>query len=132
MQLTRIAPIVLAATLADSPRHAPLLTVSVSTSTASASFRIIASSGTVVSNGQSYRTSPDTLTVTGSAELTSKDPIFIGTFLADTPGSRVSVEVREDGNRQASGAGEAIVVIRTPVGAQLQAMAIPAELRHKP
>jgi hypothetical protein len=132
MLFTRIAPLVFLATLAHGPRQAPLLTVTVSSDAGSASLRIIASSGTVESNGQSYRASRDTLRVTGSAELTSKDPIFIGTFLADTPGSRINVEVREDGTRQASGAGEAIVVIRTPVGAQLQAMAIPPELRRKP
>jgi len=30
------------------------------------------------------------------------------------------------------GVGGAVVVIRTPVGAQLQAMAIPTELQRKP
>jgi hypothetical protein len=131
---SRITAFVFLATLGGPPRQTPLLTISVSSEpvSASAPLRIIASSGTIVSRGQSYRASTDTLRVTGSAELTSTDPIVVATFLADEPRGRVSVEVREDGNRQASGTGEAIVVIRTPVGAQLQAMAIPAELRRKP
>ena len=53
MLFTRIAPLIFLATLADAPYRAPLLTVSVSSDAGSASVRIIASSGTVVSNGQS-------------------------------------------------------------------------------
>jgi len=56
------------------------------------------------------------------AEAT-EDRQFAGTFIADAPGVRVAVVVRENGNLVASGEGEAIVVIRTPLGAQLQAMA---------
>jgi len=134
MLFTRIAPIVAFATLADAPRQTPILTIAVSSDpvSASAPLRIIASSGTITSAGQSYRAAADTLRVTGSAELTSHDPIVVATFLADAPGGRVSVEVREDGTRQTSGVGGAVVVIRTPVGAQLQAMAIPTELQRKP
>jgi hypothetical protein len=62
------------------------------------------------------------LRLTGSAELTTRDPVFAGTFIADAPGARLSVSVRENGSPVASGEGQAIVVIRTPLGAQLQAM----------
>jgi hypothetical protein len=134
MIFTRVAPLVFLTILAGPPRQTPILTVSVSSDPASnsAPLRIIASAGTIVSGGRSYRSSADTLRLTGSAEVTTRDPVFVATFIADTPGARISVVVRENGNPAASGVGEAIVVIRTPLGAQLQAMAVPAELRRTP
>ena len=135
MIFTRVAPLVFLTILTGPPRRTPVLTVSVSSDppSASAPLRIIAASaGTVASGGRSYRGAADTLRLTGSAEVTSQDPVFVATFIADAPGARVSVAVRENGNLAASGTGEAIVVIRTPLGAQLQAMAIPVELRRAP
>jgi len=135
MMLARVVPLFLLTTLAGPPaRSTRVLTISVSTEPASATapLRIIASSGTIASGGRSYRGSADTLRLTGSAEITTQDPIFIATFIADAPGARVGVDVREDGNRVVAGAGPAIVVIRTPMGAQLQAMPTPAELRRTP
>ena len=104
------------------------LTISISGSpvSSSAPLQVVASSGTIVSAGQSYRASADTLRLAGSAELTTRDPVFAGTFVAGASGNRLHVDVRVNGDIVASGTGEAIVVIRTPLGAELQAMAASA------
>ena len=125
MLFARFAPLVALTLFAGSAHKAPTLTVSISSDpiSASAPLRVIATSGTIVSAAKSYRAASDTLRLVGNAELTTTDPVFAGTFIADAPGVRVAVTVRENGNLIASGEGEAIVVIRTPLGAQLQAMA---------
>jgi hypothetical protein len=134
MIFTRVAPLVFLTLLAGPSPQAPTLTISVSSDPASASapFRVIANGGTVVSGERSYRAAADTLRLAGSAELTSQDPVFVATFIADAPGGHLQALVRENGTLTMSGIGETIVVIRTPQGAQLQAMGRPAELRRAP
>jgi hypothetical protein len=125
MIFARFAPLVVLTVFAGPAPKVSTLTVSISSDPASASapLRVVASSGTVTSAAKSYQASADTLRLTGTAELTTSDPVFAGTFIADAPGARLSVAVRENGSLVASGVGEAIVVIRTPLGAQLQATA---------
>jgi hypothetical protein len=99
---------------------------------ASAPFRVIATSGTVVTGGQARKAVSDTLNVVGSAELTAQDPIVTATFVADRPNQRLSITVRENGVETLRGAGELVIVFRTPQGAQLQVTPVPPELRRSP
>lgn len=128
MLFTRFAPLAFLTLLAGPPRQTPLLTISVSSDpvSASAPIRVFSSAGRTNGNAA------DTLRIMGTAEFSTKDPVFVATFIADSPSGHVSVSVREDGTLKASGVGEAVIVIRTPLGAQLQAMAVPAELRRAP
>jgi hypothetical protein len=134
MMLARVTLFLLVGFLVTPPRHAPMLSISVTADPASASapLRVIASSGTVVASGRSYRAAGDTLRVIGAAELTTQDPIFVATFIADAPGGRVRASVRENGIETLQGRGDVVVIMRTPQGAQLQAMPVPPELRRTP
>jgi hypothetical protein len=124
MIFARVVPLLVVAGFAAPPRTASTLTISVTSASAAipTPVRVIANAGTVTNAGKTYRANMDTLRITGSAEFSTSEAVFAGTFLADISGARVSVTVRENGTLVASGEGEAIVVIRTPLGAQLQAM----------
>jgi hypothetical protein len=127
MLVTRFTPLLFLSLVANPAHHTPTLTISVTADpvSPSAPLRIIASAGTVVAAGRSYRASSDTLRVTGSAELTTQDPIVVATFIADASGGRLRATVREDGVETLSGRADLILVVRTPQGAQLQAMPTP-------
>jgi len=115
-------------------RTIPTLVISATADSTSsnAPFSVIATSGTLLADGQAHRAGGDTVHVVRTAELTTRDPIVTATFIADRPGQRVNVTVHEDGVLTMSSRADLVVVFRTPQGAQLQGMAIPAELRRKP
>ena len=134
MFIARFVPLVLLSLWATPPRPAPTLTITVTSDppSSTAEIRIIAANGTLTSQGQTYRAASDTLRVRGTAELTTTDVITMATFIADQPGHRIRATVREGGTEALSARGELIVVTRTPGGPQVQAMAIPVELRRGP
>jgi len=115
-------------------RATPTLVIraSVDSLSSNAPFSVIATSGTLVADGQTHRAGTDTVHVLRAAELTARDPIVTATFIADRPGQRVQVTVHEDGVLTMSSRADLVVVFRTPQGAQLQGMAVPAELRRAP
>ena len=134
MLIGRFTPLVLLSLFAVPARRAPVLTISITSDPASATapLRIIANTGTIVADGHTYRAASDTLRLAGSAELTTQDPVLVASFIADAPGGRLHATVRENGVETLQGRGDFIVVIRTPEGAQLQAMRTPPELRRAP
>ena len=131
MIMIRVLSLAAFAVLFQPARLAPTLTISISGADSTASFRVVANAGNLRSGGTAYRVSGDTLRLHADADLSTTEPVFAGTFIAEAPTSRISVVVRENGNVVASGQGEAIIVIRTPLGAQLQAMAA-TTLTHAP
>ena len=132
MITTRVLSLVAFVALLQPARLAPTLSISISGAASTMpSFRVVANAGNLRSGGTAYPVSGDTLLLHADADLSTTEPVFAGTFIAEAPTSRISVVVRENGNVVASGQGEAIIVIRTPLGAQLQAMAATA-LTHAP
>ena len=127
----------LAAALAwtgPSETSTPTLVISATADSTSsnAPFSVIATSGTLLADGQTHRAGGDTVHVLRTAELTTRDPIVTATFIADHPGQQVQVTVHEDGVLTMSSRADLVVVFRTPQGAQLQGMSVPVELRRKP
>jgi len=121
------------ATIGSRPAaHAPTLVITASMEPSSAAFRVIATGGSLSAGGEVRRVASDTLHASGTAELTTADPIVTATFIADRPAQRIRVTVRQNGVETLQGSGDMIVVFRTPQGAQLQAMLVPPELQRAP
>lgn len=119
----RVLSLAAFAVLFQPANHASTLSISITgASSTMPSFRVVANAGDLRSGGAAYRVAGDTLSLHADADLSTTEPVFAGTFIAEAPTSRISVVVREKGNVVAAGQGEAIIVIRTPLGAQLQAM----------
>jgi hypothetical protein len=55
--------------------------------------------------------------------------VSVVSFIADRPGAPVHVTARQGTDGPYKASGDMVVVIRTPLGVQVQAMHAPAELR---
>jgi hypothetical protein len=123
MLVSKLALFALTPLVSGVPRRADVVVIAVHSdpADAGASLRIVASGGTVVAAGRTYRAGPDTIRVTSPAELRTTDPVMIVTFMAAAPTGRVSVQVNESSRDGPSGSGNVVIVVRTPMGIRLEA-----------
>jgi hypothetical protein len=130
----RLLPLLALSLWAGPAQRASTLTITVTNDppSSTAEIRVVATNGRISAAGQTSRATNDTVRVHGTVELTISDPITMATFITDQPGHRIRAVVQQDGAESLQGRGELIVVTRTPAGPQIQAMALPAELRRAP
>jgi hypothetical protein len=90
--------------------------------------RVIASGGIVKSGGRTYAAKSDTLRLSGTVEVAATEAVMIVSFIGDH-GQFLRASVTEGGVENYTGRGEMIVIVRTPMGVQLEAMKAPDDAR---
>jgi hypothetical protein len=116
----------------QAPRPAPpepLVIRVVGERDAATPLRVVASGGRLTAAGVARVMASDTARVAGPAELTTHELVGVATFLSDRRSAFLNVVVRQGGREVVSASGEMVVVIHTPQGPQILAMAPPAEVR---
>jgi hypothetical protein len=97
-----------------------------------APLRVVATSGTLTAQGASQPAGPDTARVTGPVELVVTDSVGEATFVADRPDRRLHAVVLQGGKTSLEGWGSTVVVLWTPEGARVRAMAYPDPPQRAP
>jgi hypothetical protein len=87
--------------------------------------RVFATGGTLTAQGASQPLGRDTARVIGPVELVVSDSAGEATFIADRPDRRLHAVVLQGGKTSLEGWGSTVVVLWTPEGARVRAVAYP-------
>jgi hypothetical protein len=129
MKLAALAAAALLAGLAArSPARPALATYTIRVAAeddSAAPVRVFATAGTLTAQGASQLMGRDTTRVTGPVELVVTDSVGEATFIADRVDRRLHAVVLQGGKTSLEGWGSTVVVLWTPEGARVRAVAYP-------